>query len=484
MNLIKTKSDSADSKPGALIKRKPEKENHEDALRPAGKEKDVALKHKVAFGGLYLLTLLMYLRPQEVFPRYFGSFPLTKVVAVMTLLIYIISRINAGERLVNWALELKMASVMWLTGLLLIPIALSPQDSFDVLFDTFIKTLLIMAMMIVLIDTRERLRLFLLTMVVCQLLYALNAIKNYMTGNYGQAFGQRISGWGSMLQNPNDLAAVLTLLLPISIYFFLTRRGWKRLFFLWVMGITAGAVLLTYSRSGFIGTVSLSGLIFWKLYKGKRFKMWFLATIAAVILIAAAPDSYRERLSTIINPEADQLTSAQERQMLMIKAADLAFKRAIVGVGIGNFHIYSYKEKAAHNSFLETAAELGLIGLIAYLLIIISSFRSLWRIERETAPNAARPDPEIYKLSVCLQACFVAYVIYGFFGSVQYLFYLYFTVAYAVALRQIHATEMSMLGSKAVNTHGPVPQAQEKLAGGLLWKPQRLRERWLENSSR
>ena len=96
----------------------------------------------------------------------------------------------------------------------------------------------------------------------------------------------------------------------------------------------------------------------------------------------------------------------------------------------------------AHNAYLETAAELGVIGLIAFLVIIFAPLRSLRRIERETAADGARPDPEIYIISVCHQASFVAFVIYGFFGSIQYDSYLYSLVAFAVALRRIYAAEI------------------------------------------
>src|SRR5215510_9130910 len=106
MNLIKTKSEGADPMPRALIKGISEKENHEDALRPAVKEKSKVFKHRIAFCGLFLITLLMYLRPQEVLPKYFGSFPQTKVVAVATLLIYVVSKISAGQSMVIWSLEL------------------------------------------------------------------------------------------------------------------------------------------------------------------------------------------------------------------------------------------------------------------------------------------------------------------------------------------------------------------------------------------
>src|SRR5262245_11743538 len=183
MNLITTKpAETIEPKAGLLFQQKAEKERRDSVLLPAVKEKDKIIKHRLAFAGLYLLTMLMYLRPHEIKPGWFGSFPLIKVVAILTLLVFIISKIIAGERLVSWPLELKMSAVMWVTGLLLIPVAISPADSTQVLFDPFIKALLIMAMMVVLINTRWRLRLFLLSLVGCQLLFSLNAVKNYMTG--------------------------------------------------------------------------------------------------------------------------------------------------------------------------------------------------------------------------------------------------------------------------------------------------------------
>ncbi|MCI0665977.1 MAG: hypothetical protein L0220_33395, partial [Acidobacteria bacterium] len=74
MNLITTKSEETiEHKAGVLFQQKAEKESHESVLRPAVKEKEM-FKHRLAFCGLYLLTLLMYLRPHEIKPGWFGSF--------------------------------------------------------------------------------------------------------------------------------------------------------------------------------------------------------------------------------------------------------------------------------------------------------------------------------------------------------------------------------------------------------------------------
>jgi hypothetical protein len=141
---------------------------------------------------------------------------------------------------------------------------------------------------------------------------------------------------------------------------------------------------------------------------------------------------------------------------------------------MGNFHIYAIKEMRAHNAYLETAAELGVVGLIAFLVIIFAPLRSLRRIERETAADGARPDPGKHIVSACLQASFVAFVIYGFFGSVQYDSYLYSLVALAVSFRRIHASEIRAAdGAVAYGVvNGAESPESKSLAGrarGALW---------------
>lgn len=425
--------------------------------------------------------LLVYFRPQEVMPELFGNIPLVKFATIITILIYGISKLGAGERLITWPLEMKMVAVMWGLGLLFMPVAVSPQDSFNVLFDPFIKTVIIFVMLINLVDTRERLRLLLHILVFCDLAYALSAIMTFLEGGYSEmeSFHHRIVGWGTMYANPNDLASVLNLMLPFAVVFALMRRGLARLFYFACAIISAVGVLVTFSRSGFIGLVVTTMILMWKLSRGHRVTVLLAIVVVSAVLATALPGRYRVRLSTIINPETDATNSAQERQALMKVAADLAMKRPIIGIGVGNFHVYSIRERAAHNSFLETAAELGLLGFIAYLILIFAPIRSLRRIERETRKDGVRPDRELYITSICLQASFAAYIVYGFFGSVQYLNFLYFGVAYVVMFRQIHAAEKLAEAKANDRTGTPELPTRTGLAKGTLWRPHRVRQLWL-----
>src|SRR5499426_4131557 len=416
---------SSQRRPGALFNRRAKSPNaveqgDEIGLPLTSGAGATRVKHWLAFAGVYLFTLMLYARPNDLVPA-LGAFPLVKIVSISVLLIYIGSKISAGERPSVWTLEMTMLVVIAALGLLLMPIAASPQQSIDMLTDTYLKTVIIFILMVNLIDTRQRIFSMWKLVVVCGAALGVGAIKSYINGEFAMK-GLRIQGLvGGMFENPNDLATALDLLLPFAVALALVSKGFARLFYLVCAAVLAVAVLLTLSRGGFLGLIAMGGLLLWKLGRGRRLKITLAGALICGVLLATTPGGYGDRMATIFNTEQDQTGSAQERRELMERAASIAIRRPVVGVGMGNFHIYSIHEKAAHNSYLEIAAELGVIGLIAYLIVIFAPFRSLHRIERQTAGMSSKSEREMYWLSVSIQAAFIAYMVCSFFASIQYL---------------------------------------------------------------
>jgi O-antigen ligase len=432
-------------------------------------------KHWLAFAGVYLFTLMLYARPNDLFPP-IGDFPLVKIVAMGALTIYILSKGAAGERLSIWTLEMTMLVAIAALGLLFMPLAASPRDSLDTLTDTYLKTVIIFVLMVNLIDTRRRIYSLWKLVVVCGAALGVGAIRSYMKGEFN-AQGLRIEGFvGGMFENPNDLATALNLLLPFAVALTLVSKGLARLFYLVCAAVLAVGIMVTLSRGGFLGLIASGGVLLWKLGRGRRLQTTLAAGLICGILFVVMPGGYGARIATIINNEEDQTGSALERRELMERAASLAVDRPVVGVGMGNFHIYSIREKEAHNAYLEIAAELGVMGLIAYLIVIFAPLRSLRRIERQTRDMRSKSEREMYWVNVSIQAAFVAYIVCSFFASIQYLWYLYYTAAYAVALRQIHAAEK--MESSLPNTQAPAapPEPGAKTARGVLWRSFPLRQ--------
>jgi O-antigen ligase len=93
-----------------------------------------------------------------------------------------------------------------------------------------------------------------------------------------------------------------------------------------------------------------------------------------------------------------------------------------------------------HNAYMQIASELGIVALFIYLIFLISPLKRLAAIEKIQENEA----DWFYYLSVGLQASLVAYMVGSFFASVAYNWYVYYLVAYAVALRRIYRTKKLM----------------------------------------
>jgi O-antigen ligase len=218
--------------------------------------------------------------------------------------------------------------------------------------------------------------------------------------------------------------------------------------------------------------MGMGALLLWKVGRRKRLLTAVCAITITVGMVLVGPANYSERLSTIISTHEDPTGSAQRRQELLRRAVEMAVKRPLVGVGMGNFHIYSVHDQVAHNAYFEISAELGLVGLLAYMILIFAPQVFLRSIERETSLARHSDALQIHHLSVALQAGFIAYVICSFFMSNQYKWHLYILVAYAVALRNIWDSCWLENPYYAVVDHGAAATgaAGRSLQRGTLWK--------------
>jgi O-antigen ligase len=427
----------------------------EDGPRKDGPREDVGDHRRLAFGLLYLFTLLLYARPNDLIPA-MGTFPLAKIVAILAPLAYVYAQYKVGEPIIKWTIEVKMVIVMLLLAVILTPFAASPGDSVATLNEVFIKTV---------VNTRERLLAMIKLSALCGTWLAVFAIKNYATGNFTMK-GDRIEGLvGGMFGNPNDLAAALNMLIPLAVTLALMSAGGARLLYGVCALLLFCGVMVTSSRAGFIALAAISGVMLWKFGRGGRPSLTLATLAASVLLFSVFSGAYRSRLMTIFDHNSDASGSAQQRTALLERGLDLSLRHPIIGLGMGNFHIYSIREKVAHNGYVETAAELGMIGLLAYLIIILAPLRGLAKIERQRIKPGARADLDAKYLSIGLQTALIAYMINSFFLSIQYLWYLYYAAGFAVALRLIYAAEKA---AQAGEGKAVAPSNRFRL--GNLWK--------------
>ena len=461
-------------RPGALFER-----HAESALlkKNASLEKDETGDHKeagshpLAYAGLFLFTLLLYVRPNELFPDVFGAFPIMKIVAGLTLIVYITGKLGHGERLSIWPLEMSMLAVIIFLGIILTPIAAAPSASIDLLTDTFFKVVVIFVLMINLVDTRKRLLMMMKVVVICGTGISVGSIYKFVEGKFTatiQGVGVRIEGTvGGIFGNPNDLAMALDLLLPLAIVLALMSKTAGRIFYMICAFILAIGTVVTFSRGGFLGLAAAGGILLWKLGRNNKLTTAMAALAACVVLAMSMPAGYADRLFTIIHTEQDSTNSAQERQGEMKQALDIALRHPFLGIGLGNYPFYSNHAIRAHNAYVEIAGELGVSGLIAYLILIFAPLRNLKRIERETSGARTKRDRQMQLMSAGVHASIIGYVVCAIFSSAQYQWYLFYVVGYALSLRRLHALKQAEVAAA-------VPIEDERKQG-MLWKREAVR---------
>src|ERR1044071_3392894 len=136
------------SETGVLLKDRESHEAIQSASEPLVEMKNKVGSHRLAFAGLFLFTLILYLRPNDLFFGLLGAFPVAKLVAIFTLLVYAGSKLSKGERLTIWPIEMKMLAAIVALGVIHTPFAYWRAGSFALLTDTFLKVAIVFALMI------------------------------------------------------------------------------------------------------------------------------------------------------------------------------------------------------------------------------------------------------------------------------------------------------------------------------------------------
>jgi O-antigen ligase len=204
--------------------------------------------------------------------------------------------------------------------------------------------------------------------------------------------------------------------------------------------------MVTFSRGGFLGVIATGAVLAWKLGRKYRLNVTIASIVIGGVAILAAPGNYGLRMLSIFIPGLDPVGSSDQRKELLIRSLQVTARNPW-GIGIGNFPIVGTQNLQTHNGFTQVSSELGILGLVAYLIFMISPFRKLGAIERTLF--AKEELDWFYYLSIGLQASIVGYMVSSFFAAVAYNWFIYYLIAYAVAFRRIYCLEKGVAEVKA-----------------------------------
>lgn len=197
----------------------------------------------------------------------------------------------------------------------------------------------------------------------------------------------------STLANPNVLGEYLLLVIPVACAMVLASDSWgKRLLSLAAAGIMGVCLILTYSRGCYLGLLFAAAVFLVLL--DRRFLI--LGLIALALCPLYLPESVISRFTSIGNL-ADSSTSYRVRIWLGAFAMLKDFGFSGVGYGSAAFNTiypmyasHGVTAQHAHNLFLQILCDSGIIGLAAFLGLIVSCYRMMFTAIRHEQDRKAR----------------------------------------------------------------------------------------------
>lgn len=241
----------------------------------------------------------------------------------------------------------------------------------------------------------------------------------------------------STLANPNNYAEFLVLFMPFAFAYALNcKKGTaKRGLLIVGMFLPLGAILLTYSRSGWIA-LAIAAVIFVALYDRKLIPVFIILALFAIPFI---PRNILNRILTIGNLKD---TSSSYRVDIWKGCLAMLKDYWFTGVGLGTggfaaiYPPYAFGESGiaphSHMHFMEMLCELGVLGFVSYISLTFSLIR------RSFTAAAKRVPKELRLYAIAAAASMTGIVLIGcfeycwFYPRVMFAFFICAGISMAV----------------------------------------------------
>jgi probable O-glycosylation ligase (exosortase A-associated) len=396
--------------------------------------------------GVLLFAWLSLMTPHRFAWGFAYNFPFALIVALATM---------AGLVFTKDEVKYDVSPVLIL--LLLLPLwtcvtyvfALEPADATP-RFVEVMKVFLFVHIAAMVLRTRKHLDWMVWVIVVSVGYFGLKGgFFTILNGGAGRVYGPP---GDSFLSDNNAIAVALIMIIPLMFYLRgESKSAWIRHGLLAAMGLSAMAVLGTYSRGGLLG---VGAMLLFQWVKSQRKILFALLVVPLIpVGIAVMPDRWFDRMNTISSYEEDG--SAMGRINSWKTAINIANDRPLVG---GGFELYTEKTFAryapnpadvhsAHSVYFQMLGEHGYVGLVIFLSAGIAA----WLTARRTiALSRGRADLEwADRLARAFQVSLVGYAVGGAFVNIGYWDLVYYEIVIVAAACRLAAGVVREASSQA-----------------------------------
>ena len=385
---------------------------------------------RLCFNLLLLFVVCLYALPAQLFPALEVVHP-SQVIAIAALVLLVLEKMMLRQNFV----------LVWPEGYLLLAFvgaaALSTFSAFWPLraYEASLDLVRIVIAYFLIVNTvvsEKRLRAFLLAMVFGGLFPAMGTLNSYIHGETVEGRAH----WIGIFGNPNELAYILVMLVPLAAVLSGRARYPLRILLWTTISLYVAAIYVTFSRGSLIGLLGVVALLM--IYqKGVLLKVVIGVLLAGGLAFGAASWTRSDGVSNIKQDYTFQQRIATVQAGLAMFAA-----HPIVGVGINcavvAFPLYApvdFKSKGAlviHNTIIQALSETGVLGFVPFILLIACG---LYHARRVASSECLQPLGR--RIAAGLEISLWGAVICGLSGGFLLSWFPYLVLGLISSTRQI-----------------------------------------------
>lgn len=358
--------------------------------------------------GLFVLVFITYTRFSDVLVHEHGL-PSIAQPLLLLLLAIIFSRwfLRNENPLGQIELPLVLLGAYGLVGFAAMLYAADSGRSQSALA-IYVKDVIITILVMILLRRTTTFRSVIWTLLLAGIFMGSITAYQQLTGSYqttywgfgvasiqnivGKSNDYRIAG---PIGDPNFYGQILLVLVPLAL-----ERLWHetrpvlRILAGWALAVCLLSIIFTFSRGAFLGLIIIAVFSVW--HYRIRFVPLFITILLGTLLLQFVPEQYSERVQTMTDlipglrqQDARNDISFRSRLVELQAGWHMFTDHPFLGVGLNNYAVHyqdysrqlgigsNLEDMAAHNLYLEIAAETGLLGLIVFGTLLAVTFRGL-----------------------------------------------------------------------------------------------------------
>jgi len=335
---------------------------------------------------------------------------------------------------VNWGIGFLLLSMLLST-------AFSPYTDFsNKALEDWLKVLVFYALVMTSVRDERELKILVVAFVAITTLYELHSLREYLNGRGVYRMGTwRMVGVDATMCDPNAFSATVNygipMLFPLVV---LAKKRWHYLGVLALFGLACTCILLTGSRTAFVGLCFQ--LVVLGLFSKHRWKIIPLLILIPPIAWTLLPEDRQNRYLTLIDPSygpANAEGSAKGRLTGFNNGIKLWQSYPLFGVGPACHGIAIGHGFRSHNLYGQVLGDCGTLGAIALLCLVGGYFLNFAETARLRSCLPRDPDVGfLHAVSAAVAFTCVLLLLFGWGGhNLLRYHWLWYAAFQASALR-------------------------------------------------